>query len=131
MKILNKYIFKQIFIGFLVVAFSLLSMLWLTQSLRFVEMVTRQGLPVYLFAEMTSFLMPRIFNILSPIAVFVAVLFVYNRLISDRELVVMQSVGMSPFSNAKPAIFFGILLTIFNVYVMNISKNWNGRLRII
>lgn len=119
MKILGRYIFKQIFIGFLVVAFSLLSMLWLTQSLRFVEMVTRQGLPVYLFAEMTSFLMPRIFNILSPIAVFVAVLFVYNRLIADRELVVMQSVGISPFNNSKPAIFFGILLTAFNLYVMN------------
>lgn len=119
MKILGRYIFKQIFVGFLVVAFSLLSMLWLTQSLRFVEMVTRQGLPVYLFAEMTSFLMPRIFNILSPIAVFVAVLFVYNRLITDRELVVMQSVGISPLNNAKPAIFFGILLTLFNLYVMN------------
>ena len=76
MKILNVYIFKQIFIGFLLVCFSLLAMLWLTQSLRFVEMVTRQGLPVYLFAEMTSLLMPRIFNILSPVAVFVTVLFV-------------------------------------------------------
>ena len=119
MNILSRYIFKQIFIGFLVVAFSLLAMLWLTQSLRFVEMVTRQGLPVYLFAEMTSFLMPRIFNILSPIAVFVAVLFVYNRLIADRELIVMQSVGISPLKNALPAISFGILLTLFNLYVMN------------
>lgn len=119
MKILSKYIFKQIFIGFLVVSMSLLAMLWLTQSLRFVEMVTRQGLPVYLFAEMTSYLMPRIFNILSPIAVFVAVLFVYNRLTVDRELVVMQSVGISPWKNARPAIYFGVLLAVFNLYVMN------------
>lgn len=119
MKILTRYIFKQIFIGFLVVAVSLLAMLWLTQSLRFVEIVTRKGLPVYLFAEMTSYLMPRIFNILSPIAAFVAVLFTYNRLTADRELVVMQSVGISPAKNALPAIYFGILLTIFNIYVMN------------
>lgn len=119
MKILNKYISKQIIIGFLLISFSLLSMLWLTQSLRFVEMVTRQGLPVYLFAEMTSLLMPRIFNILSPIAVFVAVLFVYNRLIADRELVVMQSAGISPWQNAKPAIFVGFLMLIINVYIMN------------
>ncbi len=119
MKILERYIFKQISIGFLVVAMSLLAMLWLTQSLRFVELVTRQGLPVYLFAELTSFLMPRIFNILSPIAAFVAVLFVYNRLVSDRELTVMQSVGISPLKNALPAIYFGVFLTIFNLYVMN------------
>ena len=119
MKILNVYIFKQIFVGFLVVCFSLLAMLWLTQSLRFVEMVTRQGLPVYLFAEMTSLLMPRIFNILSPVAVFVTVLFVYNKLINDRELIVMQAAGISPYNNAKAAIFLGILLSLFNIYVMN------------
>ncbi len=125
MKILNVYIFKQIFIGFLLVCFSLLAMLWLTQSLRFVEMVTRQGLPVYLFAEMTSLLMPRVFNILSPVAAFVTVLFVYNRLIADRELVVMQSAGISPWQNSKAAIFLGILMALFNVFVMNWGIPWS------
>ncbi len=125
MKILNVYIFKQIFIGFLLVCFSLLAMLWLTQSLRFVEMVTRQGLPVYLFAEMTSLLMPRIFNILSPVAAFVTVLFVYNRLIADRELVVMQSAGISPWQNSKAAVFLGILIALFNVFVMNWGIPWS------
>lgn len=125
MKILNVYIFKQIFIGFLLVCFSLLAMLWLTQSLRFVEMVTRQGLPVYLFAEMTSLLMPRIFNILSPVAAFVTVLFVYNRLIADRELVVMQSAGISPWQNSKAAFFLGILMALFNVFVMNWGIPWS------
>ncbi len=119
MKILNRYIFKQVFIGFLLVSFSLLAMLWLTQSLRFVEMVTRQGLPVYLFVEMTSLLMPRIFNVLSPIAVFVSVLFVYNRLIADRELTAMQSAGISPWQSAKGAVFLGILASLFSVYIMN------------
>ena len=125
MKILNVYIFKQIFIGFLLVCFSLLAMLWLTQSLRFVEMVTRQGLPVYLFAEMTSLLMPRVFNILSPVAAFVTVLFVYNRLIADRELVVMQSAGISPWQNSKAAVFLGILMALFNVFVMNWGIPWS------
>lgn len=125
MKILNVYIFKQIFIGFLLVCFSLLAMLWLTQSLKFVEMVTRQGLPVYLFAEMTSLLMPRIFNILSPVAVFVTVLFVYNRLIADRELVVMQAAGISPWNNAKAAVAVGVILALFNVFVMNWGIPWS------
>lgn len=119
MKILNTYIIKQIFVGFLLIAFSLLTMLWLTQSLKFVEMVTRQGLPIYLFAEMTSLLMPRIFNVLSPIAVFVAVLFVYNRLIADRELIVMQSAGITPLQNAKAALVIGIVMSVFNIYVMD------------
>lgn len=121
MKILNKYIAKQIIIGFILISSSLLAMLWLTQSLRFVEMVTRQGLPVYLFAEMTSLLMPRIFNVLSPIALFVAIMFVYNRMIADRELVVMQSAGISPWKNARAPLIIGILISLCNIYVMNIG----------
>jgi len=127
MKILNRYIFRQIFVGFVIVCFSLLAMLWLTQSLHFVEMVTRQGLPIYLFAEMTSLLMPRIFNILSPIALFVTVLFVYNRLIADRELAVMQAAGISPWQNAKAALLMGFLAFAANIYVMNIGIPWAER----
>lgn len=121
MKKLNNYIFHQISIGFLLVSFSLLSMLWLTQSLRFVEMVTNKGLPLQLFVQLTSLLMPRLFSVLSPIALFAAVIFVYNRMLADRELVVMQSAGISPWNNAKAAFFAGIVLSVFGFYVQNVG----------
>ena len=120
MKKLNRYIAKQIFIGFLIVTFSLLAIVWLTQSLNFVEMVTNKGLPVFLFVEMTSLLMPRIFVILAPIALFVSVLFVYNRMISDRELMVMKAAGIGPWSCAKAAMLIGFLLSVFNLYINNV-----------
>lgn len=119
MKKLNIYIMKQIFIGFLLVTFSLMSIIWLTQSLRFVDLITNNGIPISTFAEMTSLLMPRIFTILAPISLFSAVLFVYNRMISDRELVVMKSAGISPWENAKPAIVFGLIMVAFNAFVYN------------
>ncbi len=121
MKKLNIYISRQIFVGFLLVTFSLMSILWLTQSLRFVEMVTNKGLPLSLFIKMTSCLMPRLFSLLSPISLFVAVLFVYNRMLSDRELVVMQSAGISPWQNAKPAVYVGIFLSLFGLYINNFA----------
>lgn len=99
--------------------FSLLAMLWLTQSLRFVEMVTNKGLPLRLFVELTSLLMPQLFAVLSPIALFAAVLFVYNRLLSDRELVIMQAAGISPLRNAASVFVMGILLSFFSIYVQN------------
>lgn len=121
MKKLDVYIAKQIAVGFLLVALSLMSMLWLTQSLKFVEMVTDKGLPIYLFIEMTSLLMPRVFGILSPIALFVAVMFVYNRLITDSELIVMKAVGISSVVIARAAILAGIVLALFNVFVLNVG----------
>lgn len=121
MKKLNIYIASQIIIGFLLVATSLVSILWLTQSLRFLEMITNKGLPINIFIKMTSCLMPRLFTILSPISLFVAVLFVYNRMLADRELVVIKSAGISPWQCAKPALFVGILTTIFAVYINNFA----------
>lgn len=53
MKKLNVYIVKQILVGFLLVAFSLMSILWLTQSLRFVSLITNKGIPIGIFVEMT------------------------------------------------------------------------------
>ena len=119
MKILNKYISKQIVVGFSLVVFSLLSILWLTQSLKYISLVTNKGLPLYLFIEMTSLLMPRLYIILSPIALFVASLFVYNRMVMDRELPVIQSAGIAPFQNAKPAIFVGLLIAGIGMYINN------------
>lgn len=121
MKKLNSYIIKQIFIGFALVTFSLLAILWLTQSLRFVQLVTNKGLPLGLFIQITSLLMPRLFSLLSPIAMFAASLFVYNRMLTDRELVVMKSAGISPLRSAIPAIYFGIIISLFNTYMLNIG----------
>ncbi len=119
MKKLNRYIVKQIFIGFLLVTFSLLSILWLTQSLRFVDLITNKGIPVGIFVKLTSLLMPRLFVLLSPICAFVAVLFVYNRMLGDRELVVIKSAGISPWQGARPALIIGIFLYFINVYTYN------------
>lgn len=119
MKKLNTYIAKQILVGFLLVSFSLMSIIWLTQSLRFVDLITNKGIAMSTFVELTSLLMPRIFSILSPISLFAAVLFVYNRMLSDRELVVMKAAGISPWQNAKPALLIGFILCLFNVYVIN------------
>ena len=86
-----------------------------------VDLITNKGISISLFAELTSLLMPRIFTILAPISLFAAILFVYNRMLSDRELVVMKAAGISPWQNAKPAFIFGIIMALFNVYVMNVA----------
>lgn len=121
MKKLNIYIFKQIAIGFLLICFSLMSIIWLSQSLRFLDLIVSKGITAGIFIKLTSLLMPRVFAILSPIALFAGVLFVYNRMLADQELVVMKSSGISPWQLAKPVILSGIILALFNVYVMNIG----------
>ncbi len=127
MKKLDRYIIRQILVGFLLVTFSLMSIIWLTQSLRFVDLITNNGIAISVFAELTSLLMPRIFTVLAPVSVFAAVLFVYNRMLSDRELVVMKSAGISPLQCAVPAIIFGLFMSFFNIFVYNWGIPWSER----
>lgn len=119
MKSLSNYIIKQILIGYVLVTLGLMVILWLTQSLKFIEMVLSKGLPLTVFLKLTMLLMPQFFVVLSPISLFIATLFTYNRLITDRELVVMQAAGIGPVMLARPAIILGIIATMFG-YIMNI-----------
>lgn len=121
MKKLNLYIAKQIVIGFLLVSFSLMSIIWLSQSLRFLDMIASNGITIGIFIEMTTLLMPRIYTILAPISLFATILFVYNRLLADQELVVMKSAGISPLQLAKPTIWIGCFLLFLNVWIMNVG----------
>ena len=94
------------------VATTLTCMVWLTQSLRFVEMIVNRGLSVTLFINFTILLLPTFLAFILPIAIFTAVIFTYNRLIIDSELVVMRASGYSHFMIARPAIILAVFVTL-------------------
>ena len=48
-----------------------------------------------------------------PFSIFIATLFVYSRLNSDRELVVLRAAGMSPISLARPALLVALVSMLF------------------
>lgn len=112
MKILNTYIAKQLFIGFVLVALGLTGIIWLSQSLRMIDWIVNKGISIRLFVELTLLVLPNFVAIITPIAFFIVLLFTYNRLLADRELVVMKSLGMTPWQLAKPALYLGCILVI-------------------
>ena len=91
MKRIDKYIFRQLLLTTLVVAAALTCVVWLTQSLRFVEMIVNRGLSAALFAYFTLLFLPAFLSVILPISLLAAVLFTYNRLLTDSELVVLRA----------------------------------------
>jgi lipopolysaccharide export system permease protein len=59
--------------------------------------------------------------IVLPIALFAVVLFVFNKMTADRELVVMQGIGMTPLQIGKPVLIFAGLLTCLSYYLTMIA----------
>lgn len=116
---IESYVLRQLGFGLAAVTFGLVALIWLTQSLRFVELVVNRGLSFRVFLQLTSLLLPNFVAIILPIAGFVVVLFVYQKLASDRELTVMRGAGLSQFALARPALYLGLIAMMIG-YALNL-----------
>lgn len=112
MKRIDRYIFRQLAATTLFVAITLTCVVWLTQSLRFIEMIVNRGLSATMFLYFTMLLLPSFLGVILPVALFIAVLFIYNRLLTDSELVVMRAGGYSQYSLARPAMTLALVVVL-------------------
>ncbi|WP_114098465.1 LPS export ABC transporter permease LptF [Thalassospira profundimaris] len=102
---------KQQLIMMVFVTLGLLCVIWLSQSLRFVEMIVNRGLSISVFLQLTSLLLPSFLTIIIPISLFFVIVFTYNKLIQDRELIIMRSAGLNQWALAKPALMVALIST--------------------
>ncbi|HEX6978167.1 MAG TPA: LPS export ABC transporter permease LptF [Alphaproteobacteria bacterium] len=110
MRIIDRYMLRQVGGVTVLVTLTLAVAVWLTQSLRFVELIVNRGLSLDSYLYLTLLLLPRFFYLILPIAVFTAVLFTYNKLIADGELVVLRSAGLAPLQLARPALVLAVIV---------------------
>jgi lipopolysaccharide export system permease protein len=116
---LDVYMFRQLFLALVAVTGGLTALIWLTQSLRFVELVVNHGLSFFVFLHLTGLLVPSLCAVILPITTYVVTQFVYQRLAGDRELTVMRAAGLAPFALARPALVVA-LLSVLACYVLNL-----------
>ncbi|MFQ5985241.1 MAG: LPS export ABC transporter permease LptF [Alphaproteobacteria bacterium] len=100
----TRYIVQQLVGALLIVALGLTGVIWLSQSLRFIDLIINRGLSFFRFLELTLLLLPTFLALILPIALFSAVLYTYYRLIIDSELVVLRAAGLSQWTLAWPAL---------------------------
>jgi len=117
---IDRYIFGQLALSLVLVTFGLVALVWLTQSLRFIQIIINRGLSPVVFVKLTLMLVPSFAATMLPITCFIVVVFVYARLSGDRELTVMRSVGLSDLALARPALLLAALVVAI-CYWLNIS----------
>jgi lipopolysaccharide export system permease protein len=94
---LGRYIFRTTFGAFLLVLISLTTVIWITQALRDIDVVTSQGQTILVFLGMTTLVIPQLVMIIAPIALMIAAAHVLNKLATDSEIIVMNAAGMPPW----------------------------------
>ncbi|KAF0139868.1 MAG: lipopolysaccharide export system permease protein [Rhodospirillaceae bacterium] len=111
MRLITRYILRHLGIGTVLVAVGLACILWLSQSVRFLEMIVRKSLSILDFAYLTLLLLPNFMVIILPIALFAVTLITYNRLIADRELIVLRASGASDLQLGATAFILAVGMT--------------------
>ena len=108
----NTYLAKQLLFAFMVVVISLTCVVWLSQSLRFIDLIVNRGLPLPTFIYLTILLLPTWLSIVMPIAIFASSLYIYNRMLVDREIIVLVAAGLSPWRLSSPVVLVSLIVTI-------------------
>ncbi len=118
MRRVDRYILRQCFGVMLFVTAALSAAIWLAQSLRLIDLIVNRGLSIDIFLYLALLILPRFLDIVLPIGAFIAVLFTFNRLTSESELIAMRSVGLSHLGLARPVL---ILAGIAFLMLMSLS----------
>jgi lipopolysaccharide export system permease protein len=94
---IDKYIFRTTLASFALVLVSLTGVIWITQALRGIDLMTSQGQTIVTFLGITSLVIPALVLVIAPIALMIAISHTLNKLATDSEVIVMNAAGFSPF----------------------------------
>lgn len=117
MKILEKYIIRRAFYAFAMTLIAMTGVVWATQALRQLDLVTSKGQTIVQFISITMLAMPFLIVIVAPFALMIALIMVLNALSGDSELIVIDATGGSRFLVLKPVLIFAaaiMALVAFN-----------------
>ena len=107
----SRYILEQLLRTTCAVTLVIIGIVWLFQTIRLLELVISRGAAFSDFILMSFAVIPLWLTIALPIGAFVAVNWVFHRILTDRELTVMQAIGLSPMQIARAPIALGALVS--------------------
>ena len=116
------YIFRQLIGPFFLIMVAMTGIVWLTQSLRFIDLIVIKGLPIEIFINLTILIIPKLLVTIIPFIGFLASLITYLRLNNDSEIISMKSAGINNFKIISPALIFGICLGILTLFLENFGS---------
>jgi lipopolysaccharide export system permease protein len=124
---IGRYIFRTTFGAFVVICTSVTALMWITQALRDIDLMTNQGQSILVFVGITSLIVPLLVQIIAPIALMIAVAHVLNKLGNDSELIVMNAAGMPPWVLFRPFLAAGAVVSLLVAAISIYVSPWGLR----
>lgn len=122
MTLFERYMLRQLLgpLGFFTLV--LTGIVWLTQSLRVIDIVVNNGQGARVFLEFSALLLPAVLSIVLQLGALAATVLTLNRMIGEGEIIAAFAGGASHLQLARPFAIFGLglagLLAIDTTYLM-------------
>lgn len=116
--LISRYLFRNLAVSTLIATVIVSLVAWLIESLKFFELAVNGGAPIGLFLYLVLLAMPPIVAVVLPIIFFTVILFVYNKLTAESELIVLRALGLSQWHLATPALALGVIVAAI-VFLLN------------
>jgi len=131
MNTLNKYLFKQSLIPFLLSVAVITTVLFLQFLIRAVDRFLGKGLDVFTIFEYLYLNLAWIIALSVPMSLLISSVMTFGRMAQQNEITALKSAGVNLYNIIKPAILFGSLvgigLCLFNNFILP-EMNYNARL---
>lgn len=115
----DKYLLSQLLALFGFFSLVLVAVYWINRAVGLFDQLIGDGQSALVFLQFSLLTLPNVIRLVLPVSAFVAAVYIANRLISESELVVMQATGFSSFRLARPVFWFGSLVAVMMLILMN------------
>ena len=130
MRLLNRYLLRQLIAPFFFALASLTGFMLISQVAKKFGSLVGKGLPWTVIAEVFALSIPFIVAMTLPMAVLLAVLYAFSHLAADNEITAMRASGISVYQVLVPVLAWGVFMSGFNfVFVDQVLPRSNARLR--
>ena len=120
-----RYLLRQLIGPMLAAMAVLLGLLWLLQSMRFLDLIINRGLGVGTFLEFTLLLLPQLLVIVLPIAVLIGLAYALRRWQDDAETTAWLATGQNPWRLAAPVFVAAGLATVVSFWLFWSVLPWS------
>jgi len=127
LKIIDRYIFREILIPFVLTVGTLLLVLLTDQLLRLVELLINKGVSLMTLIRIFLSILPAFLVIAIPAGVLIGVIIAFNRLSGDNEIIALQANGVSHYRLLIPAGLFSLVAFIITFGLSVWGQPWAGK----
>lgn len=125
MKLIERYIFRRALTMFLATLLPLLGIVWTTQALTQVNLVTDSGQSVFAFLKLATLILPSVVPIILPFALVIGVTQTLTTMNTDSELTVLNAAGSSRMTIIRPIIILAAGLSALSFVVDNFVEPYS------